>query len=335
MEKMKLELEMLKQNEIDKQREHEQKILEVGLEAKRKMVQTEKEMELKRTTVDIELKMKAEMEQKRLELEKQFGVPITCHTPTIRLPKLELQKFNGNILRWQEFWDSFEASIHRNPNLQPVDKFNYLRAELEGDASAVISGLELTNSNYEVAVNLLQERFGRDELMMDAHYSALMDLPVSLNVTEKLRATYDMIEKHLRSLKALGENVDQPHFVFLIKSKLPKMVISRMEEYKDMEEKWTVESILKALKRYICAQEVGERQTQVIQSLRNRNRSLQNGLVLQPLVPYFLEMKKLLGIVKQGVVFTVKERITEVTSAKLIQLLSQERQKSKETAIFV
>ena len=148
--------------------------MEVELEAKRKMAQTEKEMELKRTTVDIELKMKAEMEQKRLELEKQFGVPITCHTPTIKLPKLELQKFNGNILRWQEFWDSFEASIHRNPNLQPVDKFNYLRAELEGDASAVISGLELTNSNYEVAVNLLQERFGRDELMMDAHYSALM-----------------------------------------------------------------------------------------------------------------------------------------------------------------
>ena len=111
------------------------------------------------------------MEQKRLELEKKSGVPITRHTPTIKLPKLELQKFNGNILNWQEFWDSFEASIHKNPNLQPVDKFNYLRAELEGDASVVISGLELTNTNYEVAVNLLQERFGTDELMMDAHYA--------------------------------------------------------------------------------------------------------------------------------------------------------------------
>ena len=266
MEKLKLELEILRQNEIDKQREHELKKLEVELEAKRKLAQTEREMELKRTTADIELKMKAEVEQKRLELEKQFGAPITHHTPSIKLPKLELQKFNGNILKWQEFWDSFEASIHRNPNLQPVDKFNYLRVQLEGDASVVISGLELTNTNYKVAVNLLQQRFGRDELMMDAHYSALMDLPASLNNAAKLRETYDMIEKHLRSLKALGENVDQPHFVFLIKSKLPKTVISRMEEYKDMEEKWTVESIRKAFKRYICAQEVRERQTQLIQS---------------------------------------------------------------------
>ena len=36
MEKMKLELEILRQNEIDKQREHEVKKLEVGLKLKKK-----------------------------------------------------------------------------------------------------------------------------------------------------------------------------------------------------------------------------------------------------------------------------------------------------------
>ena len=86
LERIKLELEMFKQNEKDKQCEHERKILEVELEANRKMAQTEKKMELKRTTIDIELKMKAEMELKRLKVEKQFGVPITRHTPTIKLP---------------------------------------------------------------------------------------------------------------------------------------------------------------------------------------------------------------------------------------------------------
>ena len=39
-----------------------------------------------------------------------------------------------------------------------------------------------------------------------------------------------------------------------------------MEEYKDMEDKWTVESVRKALKRYFCAQGVGERQTQVFEN---------------------------------------------------------------------
>ena len=150
------------------------------LEARRKYTQTEKEMEIKQATVDWELKMKAEVEQKRLELEQQFGTLTTRHSSyTVELPKLELPKFSGNVLKWQEFWDSFEASIHKNPNLQPVDKFSYLEAELEGDAKAVTSGLELTNTNYEVAVNLLQERFGREEIIMDALYSKLMDLTVS------------------------------------------------------------------------------------------------------------------------------------------------------------
>ena len=39
-------------------------------------------------------------------------------------------------------------------------------------------------------------------------------------------------------------------------------------------------------------------------------------------------------MVKQWVVFTAKERITGMTRVKLIQLLSQERQKSKETTLF-
>ena len=46
-------------------------------------------------------------------------------------------------------------------------------------------------------------------------------------------------------------------------------------------------------------------------------------------------MKNLLLMVKQGIVFTVKERITGVTSVKRIRLLRQERKKSKETALFV
>ena len=137
MERFKLELEMMREKAKDKQHEFELKKLEVELEARRKYTQTEIEMEIKQATLDLELKMKTELKQKRLQLEKQFGTLTTRHSfCTIKLPKLELPKFNGDVLKWRRVWDSFEA------NLQPVDKFNYLKAKLE-----VISGLELTNSN--------------------------------------------------------------------------------------------------------------------------------------------------------------------------------------------
>ena len=44
---------------------------------------------------------------------------------TIKLPKLELIKFDHNLLKWQEFWDSFDTTVNRNPSLEDIDKLNY------------------------------------------------------------------------------------------------------------------------------------------------------------------------------------------------------------------
>ena len=40
---------------------------------------------------------------------------------TVNLPKYELRSFNGNRLRWTEFWDQFECTIHNNKNLSDVE----------------------------------------------------------------------------------------------------------------------------------------------------------------------------------------------------------------------
>ena len=42
-----------------------------------------------------------------------------------------------------------------------------------------IAGLDITNNNYEIAVKMLKERYGKKYLMIDAHYSQLRDLPPS------------------------------------------------------------------------------------------------------------------------------------------------------------
>ena len=148
--------------------------------------------------------------------------------------------------------------IHINPSLQPVDKFNYLKVQLCGKTREVISGLDITSSNYEVAVRLLNDRYGRKHLMIETHYSQLRDLPNGYN--SKLRVTYDIIEKHLCSLESLGENVENNMIVSLVKSKLPKVVMVRLEEYKDDDTPWNLEKIRKGLKKYVTAQEAGERQ---------------------------------------------------------------------------
>ena len=94
------------------------------------------------------------------------------HAPSLKLPKLSLKKFNGNLIKWMTFWDTFESSVHNNPTLSGIDKFNYLNYLLESEAADAISGLTLTAANYEEAVTTLKRRFGNKQLICESTHGS-------------------------------------------------------------------------------------------------------------------------------------------------------------------
>jgi len=57
----------------------------------------------------------------------------TVATTTVRshLPKLQLQKFRGNVIDWLPFLDFYKAAVHKNPDISTIDKFNYLTSLLK------------------------------------------------------------------------------------------------------------------------------------------------------------------------------------------------------------
>ena len=94
----------------------------------------------------------------------------------VKLPKLSLQKFNGDLTKWSMFWDSFESYIHQNSELSSFDKFQYLNSLLEGLAAEAISGLRITAGNYEEAIPLLQKHFGDKKQIIAKHINTLINL---------------------------------------------------------------------------------------------------------------------------------------------------------------
>ena len=147
-----------------------------------------------------------------------------------RLPKLDLPQFSGNPLYWQPFWDCFEAAVDTNTSLTGVQKLSYLRAQLRGEASQVITGFQLTHANYANSVRLLRERFGEPHTQIDAHMQVLIDLPGPSNTPSSVREFHDAIESHIRSLKALGRTED-PYgslLVTILLGKLPGKIKQNM-----------------------------------------------------------------------------------------------------------
>ena len=125
---------------------------------------------------------------------------------TNRLPKLTLPKFSGDPLTWQTFWDSFYVSIHTNHNLSGIQKFTYLKAQLEGDAARAIAGLPLTEANYAHSIALLEDRYAQTHKLIKAHMRALLDMPSPTNSLTSLRMFYDSVECHIRWLSSLGKS---------------------------------------------------------------------------------------------------------------------------------
>ena len=62
---------------------------------------------------------------------------------TVNLPKLEISKLNGDPTNWQSFFNSFQTAAGKSTNLTGVEKFDYLRRFLEGDALHAIAGFSI------------------------------------------------------------------------------------------------------------------------------------------------------------------------------------------------
>ena len=176
----------------------------------------------------------------------------------IKLPELSMKLFDGNPSEFQEFWDSFDSAVHQNQSISDIHKMNYLKGLLKGAAASAIAGLSLSNSNYAIAVEILQERFGKKQIAISSHMDSLLKLQklTSANDISKIRAVYDSIESHVRSLSSLGVEAETygPLFIPIMMEKLPeelKLVISR----KIKSEVWSIADVLEAFRHELEARE--------------------------------------------------------------------------------
>ncbi len=146
-----------------------------------------------------------------MQVQVQVQVQVLSLPPkhSVHLPQLDLGTFDGDVVKWQSFWDKFVAVIDET-DMPAVAKFSYLVAALEGEAQQVIRGMAVTEKNYAVVCNLLKERFGRPERIIFAHIQSLLSLkPVTPGQKGKsyisaLWHQQDVLLSHIRSLEVLG-----------------------------------------------------------------------------------------------------------------------------------
>ena len=156
---------------------------------------------------------------------------LRAHAPTsssssdpngVKLPKLDVPTFDGNILNWKTFWEQFGVSVHGRSKLADSEKLAYLRHALKGgSAKSVIEGLSRSGDHYDEAIICLKSRFDRPRLIHQGHVQKILEAPNLRDGSgRELRRLHDAAQQHLRALKALGHEPSGSFITSLLELKL-------------------------------------------------------------------------------------------------------------------
>ena len=170
---------------------------------------------------------------------------------------MELKTFDGNVLKWHEFWENFEHCVHNQPLVQELQKFSYLKSCLRGPVC--ISNFELRAENYGPAVQLLKQRYGLKNVLRKAHLDSLEKLAPVSNSRDvpRLKTLYEDVESHYKALLAVNVMPYEYTATMVPKllEKLPMDVRIKLNETKDENEDLKIDELVEELRKIVKIRE--------------------------------------------------------------------------------
>ena len=203
----------------------------VLLTAKKEEVEHTIQLKEKQRINDAEIQIRRDAAQTAIN-NPPVMIPSPATVPAVtsakvKLPDLPLPKFNGrDVTLWPAFADAFQAAVI-DPSLTNQHKLSYLKQAVTDRAAVLIQHLQVTAENYEIAWQMLKDRFDnkkmiRDKLIRDWRDLCKADPNKRVLQLNETRFYIDEAHRILLQSKGAGEDFDQHGTAILdFKDKLP------------------------------------------------------------------------------------------------------------------
>ncbi|KAK0398054.1 hypothetical protein QR680_002405 [Steinernema hermaphroditum] len=124
-----------------------------------------------------------------------------------RLPQLSLPVFTGRAWDWPNFYASFKERVDSGP-YSKLDKFEYLRQSLCGEALSTISTYIVEAGNYELALNRLKDHYGNQQLIISEMQNQLARISLRNESWHEQKQMVNTMLSLYNQLKRAGAVVD-------------------------------------------------------------------------------------------------------------------------------
>ena len=91
------------------------------------------------------------------------------------LPKINLPVFDGQLLNWPKFRDTFVSLVHDDKQMSVMEKFHYLRTSLKGPALSVVACFRLDEANYSLAWKAVLAAYNNKRMLASAYLDKILN----------------------------------------------------------------------------------------------------------------------------------------------------------------
>ncbi|XP_071629494.1 uncharacterized protein [Temnothorax longispinosus] len=161
------------------------------------------------------------------------------HASAIKLPKITLPQFSGDLTLWPSFIALLNTSIHDNRQISSIEKYQYLLASLKGEALNVIKNLPLAAEYYMIAYDALLDRYRNRRKLADHHLKSIREAkPLKIESADALHKLLDTFTENTRALNLMKFPTDSWDFLLLnfLLEKLPRSLREKFESVHRAEE---------------------------------------------------------------------------------------------------
>ena len=153
------------------------------------------------------------------------------------LTKWKFAEFNGDSLKWHEWYVQFKSAIDSQSLTDDV-KLTYLKKLVTGKATIAIAEFAYFGLMYKDVLRTLERKFGQPQAVVSAHLDKLSNFPaLKMNNSDKIINYSAAISSLVGVFKSLSYDADLKSASLLIQAvqKLPR----------NMKESWSLFTVKK------------------------------------------------------------------------------------------
>ena len=126
-----------------------------------------------------------------------FGDAETPKQCNLKLPKMTLPTFEGDLKSWSSFIDLYNNKIHDKRKISNIEKFHYLLASLKGEPRQLLQNFTVSEKNYFHAYIALLARYNSKRKVAFLYWEEIRSLTLKGNNEKEFRRLLNTFNENL------------------------------------------------------------------------------------------------------------------------------------------